>query len=209
MPLILTQPGIFEMEEKRSRFIGHCAPVDTEAAARAFVAEVSARHKTANHNVFAYALTEGNIVRASDDGEPHGTAGIPVLNVFQKGDVVSSSASHTGRPAGVENFACVVTRYFGGTLLGTGGLVRAYSQAAKGALAAALPREHIPMAEFFVRCAYPQYDKMKYHFAQLGVTVVDMQFTQHCEGRVCLPAADIPQFLKPEIFTAKEIPWKS
>ncbi len=115
--------AIAELEEKRSRFIGHAAFADTEEAALALLAEVRAVHRTASHNVYAYCLREGARQRYSDDGEPAKTAGLPVLEAI----------TH----AGLTDCIVVVTRYFGGTLLGTGGLVRAYTAAASAALAAA------------------------------------------------------------------------
>lgn len=106
-----------EFIEKRSRFIGYIKPVTTQEEAVAFINEIKAKHWDATHNVYAYVLREGQTRRYSDDGEPQGTAGIPVLDVLLKEDLTD----------------CVVvaTRYFGGTLLGTGGLVRAYSHTAK------------------------------------------------------------------------------
>ena len=111
-----------EFVEKRSRFIGYVKPVQTEEEATAFIAEMKSRHWDATHNVYAYILREGQLQRYSDDGEPQGTAGIPVLDVLQK--------SH------VTDVVVVVTRYFGGILLGGGGLVRAYSHGASIALQA-------------------------------------------------------------------------
>jgi uncharacterized YigZ family protein len=113
-----------EIEAKRSRFIGHVSPVFSVEEAEAFVARIKAQHSTARHNVWAYAVGPGTpIERLSDDGEPRGTAGYPVLEVFKK--------------RGVRNAVCVVTRYFGGILLGAGGLLRAYGQTASAALEAA------------------------------------------------------------------------
>lgn len=112
-----------ELEEKRSRFIALAAFADTEQKALAVLDEVRAAHRTARHNVYAYSLREGARLRYSDDGEPAKTAGLPVLDAI--------------RHAGLTDCIVVVTRYFGGTLLGTGGLVRAYTAAAAGALAAA------------------------------------------------------------------------
>ena len=120
---IPARDGIDEFIEKRSRFIGYVKHTDTEEAALAFIAEQNEKHKGAAHNVYAYSIRENNIMRYSDNGEPQGTAGLPVLDVF--------------RHAEVFDFCCVVTRYFGGILLGTGGLCRAYSHAAKIALDAA------------------------------------------------------------------------
>ncbi len=115
--------GTDEFIEKRSRFIGHVRHTETEEAALAFIAEINDKHKSATHNVYAYSIRENNIMRYSDNGEPQGTAGLPVLDVFRHAEIC--------------DFCCVVTRYFGGTLLGTGGLCRAYSHSAKIALEAA------------------------------------------------------------------------
>ena len=112
--------GMDEFTEKRSRFIGYVKHTDTEEKALSFIAEINEKHKSATHNVYAYSIRENNIMRYSDNGEPQGTAGLPVLDVF--------------RHAEIFDFCCVVTRYFGGILLGTGGLCRAYSHAAKVAL---------------------------------------------------------------------------
>lgn len=117
------RPGEFELVEKKSRFIGRCANVATEPDAAAFIDEIKKRHRDATHNVSAYLLREGGLSRCSDDGEPAGTAGMPVLDAVAK--------------PGLCDVAVVVTRYFGGTLLGTGGLVRAYGRAASGAIEAA------------------------------------------------------------------------
>ena len=101
----------FTLTEKKSEFIGVCAPVANEAEALEFIAEIKKKHSAARHNVYAYMLREGFSSRYSDDGEPHGTAGVPVLDAIKK--------------AGITDTAVVVTRYFGGILLGTGGLLRA------------------------------------------------------------------------------------
>jgi len=200
MPLILPNQGRYELEEKRSRFIGLCAPVKTEAEARQFISDVRTAEKGANHNVFAYSVREGNmavsiesglqaalgnaqlpafpsllqpiskrnayIIRFSDDGEPGGTAGMPVLNVFDK--------------TGVVDYVCVVTRYFGGTLLGAGGLVRAYTKAAKGALDAAGPTKEVYSKLYRVDCEYGQFDRVKYNFDKWGVEILDIQYTEKC-----------------------------
>ncbi len=115
--------GIDEFTEKRSRFIGQLCHTETEEEALAFIAEMDQKYKGAAHNVYAYSIRNNNIMRYSDNGEPQGTAGLPVLDVFRKAEIF--------------DFCCVVTRYFGGILLGAGGLVRAYSHAAKIALDAA------------------------------------------------------------------------
>ena len=134
-----------EFEEKRSVFIGHALPVKTEEEAAAFVKELKNRYRDATHNVFAYVLGDGTVQRYSDDGEPQGTAGMPVLDVIRKN--------------GCTDTAIVVTRYFGGTLLGAGGLVRAYSHAAK----LALDEAHVITYEKYVLlklfCSYSDYGK--------------------------------------------------
>ncbi|MFV0352138.1 MAG: IMPACT family protein [Oscillospiraceae bacterium] len=119
----LAARGTATIEEKKSEFIGVAAPATTEEEALAVLQEIKAAHRTARHNVYAYLLGEGNRTRCSDDGEPAKTAGVPILNVLQHSDITDC--------------IIVVTRYFGGTLLGTGGLVRAYTSAAKAALDAA------------------------------------------------------------------------
>ena len=119
---IPTQASETEFVEKRSRFIGHVWRVDSEEEARARIEEMKKRYYDARHNCWCYLIKDGP-VRYSDDGEPQGTAGQPMLNVFQR--------------EGVVNVVCVVTRYFGGILLGTGGLVRAYTDATKAAIEAA------------------------------------------------------------------------
>ena len=131
--------------EKRSRFIGYARPVSTEAEALAFIAEKKSKHWDASHNVYAYILRDGGVMRYSDDGEPQGTAGIPVLDVLQK--------------SGVTDVVVVATRYFGGILLGGGGLVRAYSHTASIALQAAgiVTMRECLMLE--VLCDYGQYGR--------------------------------------------------
>ena len=116
-------PSTTEFVEKKSRFIGQVSPAETEEEARAFLEQVRKQHRDARHNCWCYLIRSGNVVRCSDDGEPQGTAGQPMLEVFQR--------------AQVTNAVCVVTRYFGGVLLGTGGLFRAYTRSARDALEAA------------------------------------------------------------------------
>ncbi|MCI8424869.1 MAG: YigZ family protein [Adlercreutzia sp.] len=118
----IAAPATAEIVEKKSRFIGQIAPVATEEEALAFIGAVKAEHRMARHNVYAYVLRGGRI-RYTDDGEPAKTAGMPTLEAIQH--------------AGLEDVAVVVTRYFGGVLLGTGGLVRAYTDATKAAIEAA------------------------------------------------------------------------
>ena len=182
MPLILPKAGSFSLEEKRSKFYGYCAPVTTSDEAMAVVEDLRRRYRGASHYVFAYGLSACNTVRFSDDGEPSGTAGMPVLTVFQKGGVI--------------DFVCVVTRYFGGTLLGAGGLVRAYTKAAKGALEAAGPQERVVFRRYRVRCDYAQHDKMKHQFKAWQVEILDLAYTQHCEALVQVREEWEPAFLQ-------------
>lgn len=148
-----------EFVEKRSRFIGYCKPVKTEQEAIDFINEKRSEHWNATHNVYAYSLREGNIKRYSDDGEPSGTAGMPVLDVIVKNEII--------------DVVIVVTRYFGGVLLGTGGLVRAYSHGSKIAVEAAKP---VIMQNCLVceaRCAYNQYGKVSSLIIGVGAAVDD------------------------------------
>jgi len=136
-----------EFTEKRSRFITNLWRVETEAEARAKIEEIRKRHYDARHHCWCYLLREGGVLRYSDDGEPQGTAGQPMLNVFQREEVT--------------DVLCVVTRYFGGILLGAGGLVRAYSKSAKDALDAAgisVVRRWVAME---VPCTYAQFEEVR------------------------------------------------
>jgi len=178
MPLILPKSGFYEFEEKRSKFLGYCAPIANEDEAKQIIAEIRAAHPKANHNVYAYCVN--NIPRMSDDGEPQGTGGLPILNVYEK--------------SGIINYVCVVTRYFGGTLLGAGGLVRAYSKAAKGAMDAAEPEELVITKLFKVTCAYPLFDKTKYSFDKQGFEILDVTYTDACTLTVRIKEAHLPQF---------------
>ncbi|MCI8869983.1 MAG: DUF1949 domain-containing protein [Lawsonibacter sp.] len=146
-------PGQAELVEKRSRFLGRVWPADSEEEARRRIEEARKLHYDARHNCWCYLLRNGP-VRYSDDGEPQGTAGQPMLSVFQR--------------EGVENAVCVVTRYFGGVLLGTGGLVRAYTQSAKDALDAAgvsVVRRWVSME---VPCSYAQFEETRREVSRHG-----------------------------------------
>lgn len=140
--------GSAEIVEKKSRFIASVSPVSTEEEAIAFVNSVKAQYRDARHNVYAYVVKNNNISRFTDDGEPSGTAGAPVLDVLLK--------------EGITDAAIVVTRYFGGTLLGTGGLVRAYSKAAKDGVLSARICEKIYCHEIQLRAPYDLHGKIKY-----------------------------------------------
>ncbi len=138
--------SVGEITEKRSRFIATLAHVETEQQATDFINEIKSKYWDAKHNVYAYIINENNTVRFSDDSEPHGTAGKPIL------DVIAGNS--------LKNVVIVVTRYFGGILLGTGGLVRAYSAAAQSAVTNAQICEMQQCDECFIECDYSQYDKL-------------------------------------------------
>ena len=149
-------PGESELVEKRSRFLGHLRPVETEEEARAFIAQVKKEHYDARHNCWCYLLKDGP-ERYSDDGEPQGTAGIPMLELFRR--------------EGVTDLVCVVTRYFGGVLLGTGGLLRAYTQSAKDALTAAGRAAVRPWREMTVETPYALLERVRQETAAFGGAV--------------------------------------
>ncbi len=151
-----------EFKEKHSVFIGYAKPVKTEAEAMEFVKSIRGKHGDARHNVFAYTLHHGITARYSDDGEPQGTAGMPVLDVLRK--------------SGVDDACIVVTRYFGGVLLGAGGLVRAYSAAAKMALDAAEIATYEPFDELTLTCSYPDYQKLSAELPRFSTMIDSTDF---------------------------------
>ena len=154
--------GEAEYEDKRSRFIGHIKPVTSENEAKAFIDEMRRTYADATHNVFAYVLREGNILRWSDDGEPGGTAGKPIMDVL------------TGR--GLTNVLCVVTRYFGGIKLGASGLIRAYSHAAALALDEASVVDYTPFTVLTATVAYPLVSTLERFAESHGVLITDRAF---------------------------------
>lgn len=152
-----------EFTEKKSRFIGYVKPVETQQQAVEFINEIKSKHWDATHNVSAYILRNGMIKRFSDDGEPSGTAGMPMLDVLEKNGVVD---------------VCVVgTRYFGGVLLGAGGLVRAYSHTAKIALDAGQIITMAPCDIFNVSVDYGIYERFNLLLEQFGAEVKNTDFT--------------------------------
>ena len=153
-----------EFVEKKSRFIGHIAPVKTEEEAQAFISQISKKHRDASHHVFAYVLKKSGISRCSDNGEPQGPAGVPTLDVLVKEDLTD---------------VCVVTtRYFGGTLLGTGGLVRAYSHAAKIAVDAAQILHMTECVLLRVETDYGFYGKLTYMLPEHGAVIAETDFAE-------------------------------
>lgn len=165
--------GEDEFTEKRSRFIGAIRPVTTEEEAQTFIRERCKTYWDAKHNVHAYVLEGGNLCRFSDDGEPQGTAGIPVLDVLRK--------------EGLTDCVVVVTRYFGGILLGGGGLVRAYSHAAKLAVDAAGVVEMRLCLAGEITCDYAQYGFIPALLAEEGATLTHTQYADTVTVGFSLP----------------------
>ena len=171
-----------EFTEKRSRFIGYCKPVKTEEDATAFINEIRAKHWDARHNVYAYFLREGNLRRYSDDGEPSGTAGMPVLDVITKNEVY--------------DVCVVVTRYFGGILLGKGGLVRAYAQGAKLALEAGQVIKMQSCLLCSLGCSYNQYGKVSAAVIDAGALIDDTLYEADVVIKFHMPSELLPSLNK-------------
>ena len=169
-----------EFVEKRSRFIGHVWRVDGEEDARRRIDEARRKYHDARHNCWCYLLREGGAVRYSDDGEPQGTAGQPMLNVFQR--------------RGVCNVCCVVTRYFGGVLLGAGGLTRAYSRAAKDTLDAAGVASVTRWTLWEIPCPYPLLERVQREIAACGGEVSGADYGAAVVLRAAFPAGQADLF---------------
>ena len=169
--------GMGEIIEKKSRFIATVRPVQTEEEALGFIEEMRKKYWDATHNCFAYVIGERReIMRCSDDGEPGGTAGKPMLDVLLGEELY--------------NTAVVVTRYFGGTLLGTGGLVRAYSGAVKEGLLASAVVEKKRAFRMEVGTDYAGVGKIQYILGQQGITVLDSSYTDRVDFSLLVPAAE-------------------
>ncbi len=159
----LAGEGSDVFEEKRSEFIGHAKHIESEEEAMEFVKQKKKEYGDATHNCWAYLLKGGIVARYSDDGEPQGTAGVPMLDVIRK--------------SGVTDAVVVVTRYFGGILLGAGGLVRAYSHGAKIALDAAKIVTYEKYAELSLNCSYSDYQKYAVILPTYAAIIDDTEFT--------------------------------
>lgn len=171
--------GEAEFVEKRSSFLGHVRFVETEDAAREFINEMKKKHYDARHNCWCYII-RGGAVRYSDDGEPQGTAGLPMLEVFKR--------------EGVENVVCVVTRYFGGVLLGTGGLLRAYTKSAKDALDAAGIAAVRRWVKLEAACPYSLLERMKTECLALEGAVSDVEYGADVRMTFLLPESRSEEF---------------
>lgn len=164
--------GEAEFVEKRSSFLGHVRYVETEDEAKAFVTEMKKKFYDARHNCWCYIIKDG-AVRYSDDGEPQGTAGIPMLEVLKR--------------EGVTNVVCVVTRYFGGVLLGTGGLLRAYTKSAKDALDAAGICVVRRWVKAEIACSYAMLERLKTECTAIGGVVADIEYSADVCLKLLLP----------------------
>lgn len=178
--LVPTAYGEDEFVEKKSRFIGRIWPVETEEEALERIQEMKKQHYDATHNCWAYIIKDG-AVRFSDDGEPGGTAGMPMMQVLQR--------------EGISNVVCVVTRYFGGILLGAGGLVRAYTKGAKIAVDAAGKSMKRVWSVLYVPCPYNFYERVKLEVAAFGGIIRDTQFGAEVELEILVPQAQSTPFL--------------
>lgn len=166
----------------KSRFIGYGCPCETEEEALAFLARIRQKHKDATHNCYAYIIgLNSGIMRYSDDGEPGGTAGMPIIEVM--------------KARGITNCAVVVTRYFGGVLLGAGGLVRAYSQGAAAAINACGVGTVYPTARYLIELPYPMLGRFEFFLKTEPVEIEDKQFTDVVTFTLVLKTEDEPGFI--------------
>ena len=166
--------------EKHSRFIAVCFHCETESQASEFIAAQKSKYWDARHNVYAYVLQDGT-ARFSDDGEPHGTAGMPILEVI--------------KGSGITNVLIVVTRYFGGILLGTGGLVRAYSTSARDSLQSAQKVLMCQCCEYAIDCDYSNFDRLTRLISDCGGMVQNTDFTDKVTVNVMFKEIDCQGFL--------------
>lgn len=178
--LVPTDFGEDEFYEKKSHFIGRVWPVETEEQALTRIQEMKKQHYDATHNCWAYIIRDG-AVRFSDDGEPGGTAGMPMLQVLQR--------------EGLYNIVCVVTRYFGGILLGAGGLVRAYTKGAKIAVDAAGKSMKRVWTALYIPIPYSYYERVKLEVEAYGGIIRDTQFGADIEFDILMPEAQAEPFL--------------
>lgn len=176
--ITIKNPARFEYEDRKSVFIGEAMPVSTEREALDFIESAKKRYPDAKHHVYAYVLRENSIMRFSDDKEPQGTAGMPVLDAIRKN--------------GCTDAAIVVTRYFGGTLLGTGGLVRAYTAAAIGALGAAEIIHYDIYCKYEIIVNYSDFGKISTALSDSGFRVENTEYSEdvHLVGTILKTATD-------------------
>ncbi len=173
--------SVGEYSEKRSRFIATLRHTETEEQAAAFLAEMRSKYWDARHNCYAYSMSGGALKRFSDDGEPHGTAGKPIL------DIIDGS--------GLTDITVVVTRYFGGVLLGTGGLVRAYSAAAREAVANANRVKMTPCTVYKAGCGYSELERLTKLIGDCGGSLENTVYTENVEIEFYLENSACEDFL--------------
>lgn len=179
---IVYEGGIGEIEEKKSRFIAYVRPVSTEEEAAAFIEEIKKKNWDARHNCAAAVIGKNNeFSRCNDDGEPAGTAGKPMLEVLLG--------------EGVHNVAVVVTRYFGGILLGTGGLVRAYQAAVKAGLAASKVAEKKQGVKMTLHTDYNGIGKIQYIIGSMGINCIDTRYTDAVEVELVVATEQEKEFI--------------
>lgn len=174
--------GCGELTEKRSRFIANVKPVTTEEDAITYINEIKQKYWNAKHNVYAYIIKKNNIMRYSDDGEPSGTAGVPVLEILKKEDLT--------------DIVVVVTRYFGGILLGTGGLVHAYSKSAKLGIEDAEIKEMVLCCKIIIKCDYNFIGKVQYEVSEFeGAVSGNTEYSENVSLTVYVPVDLVDGFI--------------
>ena len=175
---VITSNGTGEIVEKKSRFIGNVFAVGSVKEAEEKIAEISKKYWDARHNCYAYVIGEnGESTKCSDNGEPSGTAGKPILEVING--------------AGITNVLIIVTRYFGGVLLGTGGLVRAYTQAAQAGIAASGVGELVYSQKLTLTVAYDKVNTIQYFLGQKSITIQDSRYAADVEFDICVKESDV------------------
>lgn len=174
--------AVHEFVERKSRFITTVIPANTESDALALIEQLRSKYYDASHNVYAYVIKENNICRYSDDGEPSGTAGIPVLEIIKKENLT--------------NVCVVVTRYFGGILLGAGGLVRAYAHGAKEGIKQAVICEKILADTVRIKCDYTLLGKIRYETEQRGFHIRDIEYSDTVNIYVSTKKSETDAYIK-------------
>ena len=174
----IAKKGFDEIIINKSRFIGYASPIASEEEAISFVREIKEKHKDATHNVYGYVYgKESNIQRFSDDGEPSGTAGIPVLEVIKKEEL--------------RNLVVVVTRYFGGTKLGGGGLIRAYTKSAKLAIDSSIIVQNKLFNILLIKTSYSSYGKIENYFLEGAYSVESIDFLEQVEIEIYIEKTEM------------------
>lgn len=180
--LVPAMPGEYSFTEKRSRFIGRLWPAGSEEEAQGYLRAMRAKHYDAAHNCWCYRISDPAAMRYGDDGEPQGTAGLPMLEVFRREKI--------------SDFCCVVTRYFGGVLLGAGGLARAYSKAAGGALAASGVSALERRLEATLACPYPLLEQVRRELGLCGGTEEKAEYGADVRLALLLPEESADTFAR-------------